>query len=123
MSQEQKYAATRFIRHFLTGELVERPVIESGKKVHDADGALVDAPPPERSSRAAICEKRPWESTSIAVNPAQAKKFTEDLRKAGVKGASYDRKSGNLVCTSKSARREAVRLRGFHDNDGGYGDP
>lgn len=118
-----EYPNTRFIRHFLTGELIERELIEPGSKVLDEAGNLVDAPPPERSSRAAICEKRPWESTSIAVNPAQAGKFTQDLRDAGIKGASYDRKTGNLVCTSKSARREAVRLRGFHDNDGGYGDP
>lgn len=75
-----------------------------------------------RTSRNAICEKNPWTSTGAAVHKDQAAKFTKELRENGIRSAHYDPKTGNLVCTSRGARAKALRLRGMHDRDGGYGD-
>lgn len=87
-----------------------------GRGYKDEDEEVV------RTSRSAICEKNPWVSTAAAVHKDQVGKFNRDLKAAGIKSAHYDPSNGNLVCTSRGARKRVLQMRGMVDRDGGYGD-
>lgn len=67
-------------------------------------------------------EKRPHRSKSIACHPDQADSMTQAARKAGITGISYDRKTGELVSTSKSGYAKEVARRGFYDAEGADSD-
>lgn len=58
-------------------------------------------------------------SKAIAVNPQQAKEFTEQARKAKIDGY-YCPQTGEFVANSRVARAKEIARRGFYDADGGY---
>lgn len=63
----------------------------------------------------------PLISDGIGVMKAQVPEMREAIRKHGIKGVTV-RDSGQLEITSRQGRKELLRMRGFVDNDGGYGD-
>ncbi len=73
-----------------------------------------------RNSREAICEKNPWVSRSMGVSPDQVKQVREEMKRHGVRAQVSDR--GEIVCTSKAARNDAMKFFGVVDRDGGYSD-
>lgn len=73
-----------------------------------------------RNSREAICEKNPWTSRSMGVHPDQVKEVREDMKRHGVRAQLTN--DGQIVCTSKAARNDAMKYFGVVDRDGGYGD-
>jgi len=68
-----------------------------------------------------ISDSKPWVSQSMGCHPSQTKQMNEDLHKAGITGA-YMRKDGTLECSSRKARKEAMRFYSMFDRDAGYGD-
>ncbi len=62
----------------------------------------------------------PMRSTALAVHPEQVKEANERNSAAGV-SAHYE-SDGTCVIESRSARRKLLKLEGFHDRNGGYGD-
>lgn len=101
-------------RHFITGEWED--VEPQGHQFYVYEGKK------EKSSCSAICTKRPLVSRSIGVHPSQARRFTEEARRAGIKGVEYCPKTGVATFTSRGARKRECIRRGKHDQDGGYGD-
>lgn len=109
-----------FKRDLFTGEVVEVASPEGGREI-----LYRQEIPPHLQQRRTRCNpwRKPWVGQSVAVNPKQVDHFNQELADHSVSGAHYDPSTGNLVCESRRARREAVRLRGFHDHNGGYSDP
>jgi hypothetical protein len=96
-------------RHFITGELIEYE--ETGERdITVYEGTR------EKSSCSAICSKKPHVSTSGAVNPEQAARITAEARRAGNTGVHYCPQTGNLISTSREARRREAKRRGLYDN-------
>lgn len=96
-------------RHFITGELTE--VEDTG--VHEI---IAYEGTREKNTCSAICSKKPHTGYSGAVNPLQAKSFTEAARRAGIVGVEYCPKTGNMISTSREARRREAKRRGLYDN-------
>ena len=60
---------------------------------------------------------RPLKSQAMACHPEQV----EDFNKQAASGVRY-LSDGTCEISSRQARNEELKLRGFVDNDGGYGD-
>lgn len=60
---------------------------------------------------------RPLKSQAMGCHPEQV----EDFNKQAAKGVRY-LADGTCEISSRQARNEELKLRGFVDNDGGYGD-
>jgi hypothetical protein len=69
-------------------------------------------------------EGKPWRSLSISCHPDQIPERNALLKARNITGAYYDpaQPIDNFVATSQKGRREAMKLFGVHDADGGYGD-
>lgn len=63
----------------------------------------------------------PLLSDGIGCMKAQVPEMREAIHKHGIPGVRV-RDSGQLEITSKRGRKKLLRMRGFVDNDGGYGD-
>jgi hypothetical protein len=63
----------------------------------------------------------PLVSDGLGVMKAQVGEMREAIAKRGIQGVRV-KDSGQLEFTSRRGRREVIRMRGFNDNDGGYGD-
>lgn len=96
-------------RNFITGEL--EPYEEAGER-----SSTVYEGTAEVNSCSAICSKRPHVSTTGAVNPEQANRMTAAARRAGITGVTYCPSTGNLISTSREARRREAKRRGLYDN-------
>jgi len=64
---------------------------------------------------------KPVLSDAMGVHPNQIQGCVEDARKRGIEIEFAP--DGRQVFRSRKARKEYCRSEGFHDNDGGYGDP
>jgi hypothetical protein len=62
----------------------------------------------------------PMPSEALAVHPSQVAEATERARKHGI-GAEY-LPDGTCVLASRGDRKKLLKLEGFRDNHGGYGD-
>lgn len=62
----------------------------------------------------------PMKSEAMACHPDQIPAIMERDRKAGVP-TQRDR-AGRPILTSRAHRRALMRVEGYHDNNGGYGD-
>jgi hypothetical protein len=100
-------------RHFITGEWEE--VEDSGKRE-----VIVYEGHEETKNCSAICAKKPWRSTSLAVHPLQVEAFNRAAQKA--RTGAYYTKDGALVAESRGARNRELARRGQGDGDAGYGD-
>lgn len=63
----------------------------------------------------------PLLSDGLGVMKAQVPEMRQAIRKHGIQGVTV-RDSGKLEITSRQGRKELLRMRGFVDNDAGYGD-
>jgi hypothetical protein len=114
-------------RNFITGEWEEFEDGSLGGTWVHHNGEVVRAEEVPRklrtkSSRSAICAKRPWVSKSLGVaNPDQIPAYAAAAKKHAGPGVTFD-KQGNLVCDSRGARNRALAWLGKVDYDGGYGD-
>lgn len=63
----------------------------------------------------------PMTSTALGVHPSQVKEAMERNKAHGITGVSYD-EDGDAILSDRGARRDLMRLEGFHDRNGGYGD-
>jgi hypothetical protein len=63
----------------------------------------------------------PLLSDGIGVMKSQVPEMRQAIRKHGIKGVTV-RDSGKLEITSRQGRKELLKMRGFVDNDAGYGD-
>lgn len=103
---------TRVIRHFITGEIIEVPFVNSGGGTtifHYGD----DVPDltPVRGIPAIRTDK-PHESFNAAVHRDQVDKFNKEC----VSGVHYDTGTGNLISTSSQSREREARRRGLSFN-------
>lgn len=57
-------------------------------------------------------EKRPHRSKALSCHPDQADRMTSLARKAGIRGVAYDRKTGEMVATSKKGHDAEAKRRG-----------
>jgi hypothetical protein len=57
----------------------------------------------------------------MAVHPAQIEAVMERNKRHGVQGVGYDR-AGRAILADRKARRDLMKLEGFHDKHGGYAD-
>ncbi len=64
----------------------------------------------------------PMKSLAMGVHTSQIKEAMERNKKAGVTGVTYDPKTGDAILSDRGARRDLMRVHGFHDRNGGYGD-
>lgn len=107
----------RLVRDWFSGEVTEVPFEGHGRQII-ARTSVPDAP--QKTYHTAW--SRPHRSKALRVHPDQAPRFTEAARAAGIIGASYCPQTGDLVTESRAARKFEMARRGYHDNDGGYGD-
>lgn len=64
---------------------------------------------------------KPLVSDGIGCMKAQVPEMREAIRAHGIVGA-HVRDNGQIEFTSRRARRNVLKMRGLHDNDGGVGD-
>lgn len=106
------------IRHFITGEWVEREALPGGRNVLARVGPADIKP----VRQAAIRGDKPWVGKAMGVMPGDADSHNKEILDAGISGAYYDKKTGYLHCESRQARKREMQRRGYYDKDGGYGD-
>lgn len=63
----------------------------------------------------------PMVSGNLSVAPDQVPAMLEIYKKAGISGITFGAQ-GDAIVADRGARREAMKLRGFFDRSGGYGD-
>lgn len=63
----------------------------------------------------------PLISEGLGCMKAQVGEMREAVRKRGIQGVTV-KDSGQVEITSRKGRKELLRMRGFKDNEGGYGD-
>jgi hypothetical protein len=63
----------------------------------------------------------PLVSDGMGVMKSQVGEMREAIAKRGIQGVKV-KDSGQLEITSRRGRREVLKMRGFNDNEGGYGD-
>lgn len=63
---------------------------------------------------------KPIVSRALSVHPKQVEEANARAKRHGL-GIEY-RPDGKPILTSRENRKKLLRLEGFHDNDGGYGD-
>jgi hypothetical protein len=78
----------------------------------------LEAPPMAANT---YSEHDPCVSEGCGVMKAQVGETRELIKKHGIQGAAV-LDSGQIRFTSRQARKEFLRMRGFNDNDGGYSD-
>jgi hypothetical protein len=66
-------------------------------------------------------EHDPLISEGCGVHRSQVAETRELIRRHNIQGAAV-KDSGQIVFTSRKARKEFLAMRGLVDNDGGYGD-
>lgn len=64
---------------------------------------------------------KPILSDALSCHPSQVAEFNQHAASAGIAGVHY-RQDGTCEIHSRGARKQLMRLRGYHDRDGGYGD-
>ena len=64
----------------------------------------------------------PLASDAAGVHPGQAKEAYEESVKRGVP-TQFDLKTGCAIFEDRAHRKNYCRAFGYHDRDGGYGDP
>lgn len=62
----------------------------------------------------------PMKSDALAVHPSQIKQANERNRRNGV-NVTYA-KNGQAIIPDRKERKKLLKLEGFRDNNGGYGD-
>ncbi len=62
----------------------------------------------------------PMKSMALGVHPKQVQEANERNKRNGV-DVTYDR-NGRAVIPDRNERKKLLRLEGFRDNNGGYGD-
>jgi len=68
-------------------------------------------------------ESKPGKSIGMSVHPSQIPEMNELVRAHGIKGVTFDSsKRDNCQITSRKGRRELMKVLGYFDADGGYGD-
>ncbi len=63
----------------------------------------------------------PLLSDGLGCMRAQVPEMREAIARRGIQGVRV-RDSGQLEITSRRGRKEVLRMRGFKDNEGGFGD-
>lgn len=61
-------------------------------------------------------------SIGAGIHPSQVSEFRELARQQGIVGVDWCPKTGDAMFESRKARRDYLKMQGFHDRDGGYGD-
>jgi len=64
---------------------------------------------------------KPLVSEGVGCMKAQVPEMREAIRERGIVGA-HVRDNGQIEFTSRRARKEVMKMRDLHDNDGGYSD-
>jgi hypothetical protein len=67
----------------------------------------------------AYSQANPWVSEHLGCHRTQVDEFQKDIDH--IPGAYYT-PDGKVVCESRQARNEVMKVRGVRDNDAGYGD-
>ena len=68
-------------------------------------------------------EDKPGKSIGMSCHSSQVDERNALMKKHGIQGVEFVHgKKVNCQITSRSGRRAAMKLFGYHDNDGGYGD-
>jgi hypothetical protein len=88
-----------------------------GREVSEAEYRAVYAP---AGVPAAGGWKKPLKSEALAVHPSQVAAANERNRRAGC-SVTYAA-DGTAVVPDRGERKKLLKIEGFHDRDGGYGD-
>lgn len=96
--------------HFLNGLAVSREVFDQAFPTKEPGTPLP----------AATKTCWPLKSEALAVHPDQVAEANASLKKNKI-AAEYDA-AGFCHLSGRAARKELLRLEGFHDKKGGYGD-
>lgn len=99
-------------RYYLDGREVTKAEFKKAfpdRKVCDAGGDFITA------------WKRPIQSDAMAVHPDQIDEAMARNRKHGV-FVEYNPEDGRPILRDRGQRRDLMRIEGFHDKHGGYGD-
>ena len=68
-------------------------------------------------------ESNPGKSISMSVHPNQIPEMNRLIKEHGIQGVYFDpTKRDNCVITSRKGRKEYMKMMGYHDADGGFGD-
>lgn len=104
---------------------------ESGKWKYYLDGKEVSkeehdlAVPDKPLAEAGKCSLRGWsrpiESDAMAVHPKQIAEVMERNKRHGLT-CEYNTEDGRPILTSREQRRQLMKIEGFHDNSGSFGD-
>jgi len=99
-----------------TGYSINGRPVSRARFRRGAKGITPGAPP-----RIASAANWPLCSDAVGVHPSQRREAYEDSIKRGV--PTEFNEQGQAVFTSRQHRKRYCRAIGYHDLDGGYGDP
>jgi len=68
-------------------------------------------------------ESNPGKSISMSVHPNQISEMNRLVKEHGIEGVYFDpTKRDNCIITSREGRKKYMKMMGYHDEEGGYGD-
>lgn len=105
-----KYGQTGAVAWFLDGVSVTKEAF---------DAAFPDKEVGECGGHRPACW--PMVSEAMAVHPDQVDDANARAKRHGLTGVKYNKK-GFVELSDRGSRKKLLRLEGFHDNHGGYGD-
>ena len=101
------------VKYIINGKRVTRAEFLRHKKADWLKGTFMTA----HTYRA----HAPLLSDGIGVMKAQVPEMRAAIARRGIQGVRV-KDNGQLEITSRRGRKEVLRMRGFRDNDGGFGD-
>lgn len=101
------------ITYYVNGKEVTREEFRAGSKSDWLQGASMSA--------STYSEHDPLISEGVGCMKSQVPELRAEIRKHGIVGAQV-KDNGQVVFTSRRARKELLRVRGLIDNEGSYGD-
>ena len=88
--------------------------VEPKTKARKSDGSFMNVV-------GAYSEAKPLVSEGLGCMKSQVPEMRKAIRDRGIVGA-HVKDNGQIEFTSRRARKQVGKMRGLHDNDGGYGD-
>ena len=100
---------------------MKKPICEKcGGTIHGANCLLCEMFAAAESACGLATTTWPMESWALAVHPKQVGEANARAKRHGI-NVVY-KKNGSVHIPDRAERKKLLRLEGFHDNNGGYGD-
>lgn len=116
MSWKAIYTTTGRTRYYVDGVPVTEEEFFANSRTNVEELLSCRQPPGGHSSSC-----WPMRSEALAVHPRQVEAANRRNKKAGI-AVEYDPVTGEAIIPSRMERKKLLKLEGFYDKNGGYGD-